>query len=96
MRRGKVWSAVVLAVALSSGAAHAKDWGDILLEKGLITPQELEQTRKEIEESQHPEQKNEVQPVPPSTTTGQAPATPSTSGLLKHSDRLKATKERCP
>ena len=33
MRRKKVWCSIVLTVALSSGAAHAKDWGDILLER---------------------------------------------------------------
>ena len=65
MRTGKVWSNIVLAIALSSGAAHAKDWGDILLKKGLITPQELKRTRKEIEQSQQAEKKNEAQPVPP-------------------------------
>jgi hypothetical protein len=82
MRSQKVWCSIVLAFTLSA-AAYAKDWGDVLLEKGLITPQELEQTRKEIEESQHPEQKNEGKPAPPSTEAGQKAAIPSMSALLK-------------
>ena len=37
----------VLAVVLITGAAQAKDLGDILLQKGLITPEELKQAREE-------------------------------------------------
>jgi hypothetical protein len=37
----------VLAVMLMAGAARAKDLGDILLEKGVITPEELREARQE-------------------------------------------------
>lgn len=83
MHRGKAWSSIVLAVTLLSGTAQAKDWGDILLEKGLITPQELERTRKDIEESQQPEKKKEAQGAAPAATSGQEPAKAGLSGVLK-------------
>jgi hypothetical protein len=47
MRRGKAWCGAVLAASLFAGAAHAKDLGDILLKKGLITEDELKQAREE-------------------------------------------------
>jgi hypothetical protein len=50
MRKGwKAWKAMGGAVALTllASAAPAKDLGDILLKKGLITPEELQQAKEE-------------------------------------------------
>jgi hypothetical protein len=47
MRKGKAVSCAVLAASLFAGAAHAKDLGDILLKKGLITEEDLKQAREE-------------------------------------------------
>ena len=80
MHRRRAWFSIVLAVALLSSAAHGRDWGDILLEKGLITPQELERTRKEIEQSNQPGKKTEA---PPATASAPASGTSMLSGILK-------------
>src|SRR5512144_781210 len=47
MRRGHAWYTAVLAASMLAGAAQAKDLGDILLKKGLITEDELKQAREE-------------------------------------------------
>jgi len=47
MRKGKALCGAVLAASLFAGAAHAKDLGDILLKKGLITEDDLRQAREE-------------------------------------------------
>ncbi|HVO24610.1 MAG TPA: hypothetical protein VMW56_13380, partial [Candidatus Margulisiibacteriota bacterium] len=47
MRKGKAVCGAVLAASLLAGAAHAKDLGDILLKKGLISEDELKQAREE-------------------------------------------------
>ena len=76
MHRGRTWFSIVFTVALLSGAAHARDWGDILLEKGLITPQELERTRKEIEQSNQPATKTEA-PVATAASRSPPPRAPT-------------------
>jgi hypothetical protein len=47
MRKGKAWFSAILAASMLAGAAQAKDLGDILLKKGLITEEELKQAREE-------------------------------------------------
>jgi hypothetical protein len=47
MKEGKAWFSAILAAALLAGSAQAKDLGDILLKKGLITEDELKQAREE-------------------------------------------------
>ena len=48
MKKGRVWFRAILAASmLIGGAAHAKDLGDILLKKGLITEEDLKQAREE-------------------------------------------------
>ncbi len=47
MRKGQAWFTAVLAASMIASAAHAKDLGDILLKKGLITEDELKQAREE-------------------------------------------------
>jgi putative porin len=46
-RRGAVVGVVLVGLVLCASAAHAADLGDILLKKGLITPEELRQAREE-------------------------------------------------
>src|SRR5437879_4375134 len=45
----KTWklAGTILALSMLTTAAHAKDLGDILLKKGLITEEELKQAREE-------------------------------------------------
>jgi hypothetical protein len=47
MGRQKVWCGAVLGFVLCAGAASAKDLGDILVEKGLITRDDLRQAKEE-------------------------------------------------
>jgi hypothetical protein len=47
MRKGKAVCGAVLAASLFAGAVYAKDLGDILLKKGLITEDDLKQAREE-------------------------------------------------
>jgi Putative porin len=47
MRKGKVWFGAVVAATMVASAVHAKDLGDILVQKGLITEEELKQAREE-------------------------------------------------
>lgn len=47
MRKGKAWFSAVLVASMLAGAAQAKDLGDILLKKGLITEDDLKQAREE-------------------------------------------------
>ncbi len=49
-KTGGYVSIALAALALFASAAHAKDLGDILLQKGLITPEELQQAREEEQE----------------------------------------------
>jgi hypothetical protein len=46
-RRGGIIRAAVIGFVLVARTAHAKDLGDILLQKGLITPEDLKQAREE-------------------------------------------------
>jgi hypothetical protein len=48
--RGRGAGVIVVGLALFTAAAHAADLGDILLKKGLITPEELKQAREEEQE----------------------------------------------
>lgn len=47
MRRSMVAFAAALAVLAAANVSRAKDLGDILVQKGLITPEELRQAREE-------------------------------------------------
>jgi len=47
MKKGKAWCSALLAASLLAGTAQAKDLGDILLKKGLITEDDLKQAREE-------------------------------------------------
>lgn len=47
MGRQKAWRGVIIGLVLVAGAASAKDLGDILVEKGLITREELRQAKEE-------------------------------------------------
>ena len=46
-RKTKIWLGALVSLAVCASAAPAKDLGDILREKGLITPEELKQARQE-------------------------------------------------
>jgi len=47
MRNRHLWLGAALAVCVGSATAYAKDLGDILLKKGLITEEELRQAKEE-------------------------------------------------
>ena len=48
MQRGtKIWLGVLASLLVCASAVPAKDLGDILRDKGLITPEELKQAREE-------------------------------------------------
>jgi hypothetical protein len=46
-RETKIWLGALVSLALCASVASAKDLGDILRDKGLITPEELKQAREE-------------------------------------------------
>ena len=47
MGKRTYWFGAILGLTIFSGAAPAKDLGDILVNKGLITPEELKQAKEE-------------------------------------------------
>lgn len=47
MAKGKYWCGLVLGFIVCANAAFAKELGDILVEKGLITKEELQQAKEE-------------------------------------------------
>ena len=47
MRKGRSWLGAFVALTLFTTAAHAKDLGEILLKKGLITADDLKQAQEE-------------------------------------------------
>jgi len=45
--RAMLWQGIILALVLSNGVVQGKDLGDILVQKGLITEDDLKQAREE-------------------------------------------------
>lgn len=60
MRTTKGALGVFVALSMMAGVAHAKDLGDILLNKGLITPEELQQAREESKQKAAADERRET------------------------------------